>query len=166
MVNLTIGAGIFGLALAIEEVAKYSNAAALMLLLTRLPTGPVLIAGSDEQQRQFVTPVAVARSKPDVRASVVRAFPHHRARSPALGSAGRTLTDLGAEALVPQSRPALIRLTVETLARRHIFLLSVILVLLRFLLKLFAAPLNVLAGALDCIAAGKPGEDDVRGSEH
>ena len=39
------GAGILGLTIAIEEVAKYSNTAALMLLLTRLPTGPVLIAG-------------------------------------------------------------------------------------------------------------------------
>ena len=39
------GAGILGLAIAIEEVSKYSNAAALMLLLTRLPTGPLLIAG-------------------------------------------------------------------------------------------------------------------------
>ena len=35
------GAGILGLTIAIEEVAKYSNTAALMLLLTRLPTGPV-----------------------------------------------------------------------------------------------------------------------------
>ena len=46
------GAGILGLAIAIEEVAKYSNAAALMLLLTRLPTGPLLIAGSEEQKQQ------------------------------------------------------------------------------------------------------------------
>src|SRR5437763_3338446 len=52
------GAGILGLTIAIEEVAKYSNAAALMLLLTRLPTGPVLIAGSDEQRRRYVTPIA------------------------------------------------------------------------------------------------------------
>ncbi len=57
------GAGIFGLALAIEEVAKYSNAAALMLLLTRLPTGPLLIAGSEEQQRRFVTPVATGAAR-------------------------------------------------------------------------------------------------------
>jgi alkylation response protein AidB-like acyl-CoA dehydrogenase len=57
------GAGIFGLALAIEEVAKYSNAAALMLLLTRLPTGPVLIAGSEDQQRRFVTPVATGEAR-------------------------------------------------------------------------------------------------------
>jgi alkylation response protein AidB-like acyl-CoA dehydrogenase len=52
------GAGILGLTIAIEEIAKYSNAAALMLLLTRLPTGPVLIAGSDEQKRRYVAPVA------------------------------------------------------------------------------------------------------------
>src|SRR5438067_9844436 len=52
------GAGIVGLTVAIEEVAKYSNAAALMLLLTRLPTGPVLIAGSEEQKRTYVAPIA------------------------------------------------------------------------------------------------------------
>ena len=46
------GAGILGLAVAIEEVAKYSNAAALMLLLTRLPTGPVMIAGTGEQKQR------------------------------------------------------------------------------------------------------------------
>src|SRR6266480_4359583 len=52
------GAGILGLTIAIEEVAKYSNAAALMLLLTRLPTGPVLIAGSEEQKKRYVVPIA------------------------------------------------------------------------------------------------------------
>src|SRR5438094_8800439 len=52
------GAGILGLTVAIEEVAKYSNTAALMLLLTRLPTGPVVIAGSPEQRRRYVRPVA------------------------------------------------------------------------------------------------------------
>jgi len=52
------GAGILGLTVAIEEVAKYSNTAALMLLLTRLPTGPVLIAGSDEQQRRYLPGIA------------------------------------------------------------------------------------------------------------
>jgi alkylation response protein AidB-like acyl-CoA dehydrogenase len=57
------GAGIFGLALAIEEVSKYSQAAALMLLLTRLPTGPVLIAGSEDQQRRFVTPIATGEAR-------------------------------------------------------------------------------------------------------
>ncbi|HUF84223.1 MAG TPA: acyl-CoA dehydrogenase family protein [Acidimicrobiia bacterium] len=57
------GAGILGLTVAIEEVAKYSNAAALMLLLTRLPTGPVMIAGSDELNRRYVTPVATGEAR-------------------------------------------------------------------------------------------------------
>jgi alkylation response protein AidB-like acyl-CoA dehydrogenase len=52
------GAGILGLTLAIEEVAKYSNTAALMLLLTRLPTGPVMIAGSEEQKRRYLPGIA------------------------------------------------------------------------------------------------------------
>jgi alkylation response protein AidB-like acyl-CoA dehydrogenase len=52
------GAGILGLTIAIEEVAKYSNAAALMLLLTRLPTGPVMIAGTPQQNQRYVRPVA------------------------------------------------------------------------------------------------------------
>jgi alkylation response protein AidB-like acyl-CoA dehydrogenase len=52
------GAGILGLTIAIEEVAKYSNAAALMLLLTRLPTGPVMIAASPEQNQRYVAPIA------------------------------------------------------------------------------------------------------------
>ncbi|MEX2256055.1 MAG: acyl-CoA dehydrogenase family protein [Acidimicrobiia bacterium] len=57
------GAGILGLTLAIEEVSKYSQAAALMLLLTRLPTGPVMIAGSAEQQRRYVMPIATGEAR-------------------------------------------------------------------------------------------------------
>jgi alkylation response protein AidB-like acyl-CoA dehydrogenase len=57
------GAGILGLTIAIEEVAKYSQAAALMLLLTRLPTGPVMIAGDEEQQRRYVTPIATGAAR-------------------------------------------------------------------------------------------------------
>lgn len=52
------GAGILGLVLAIEEVAKYSNAAALMLLLTRLPTGPIMISGSEEQKKRYLPGIA------------------------------------------------------------------------------------------------------------
>jgi alkylation response protein AidB-like acyl-CoA dehydrogenase len=52
------GAGIMGLTIAIEEMAKYSNAVALMLLLTRLPTGPVMIAGSDDLNERYVRPIA------------------------------------------------------------------------------------------------------------
>jgi alkylation response protein AidB-like acyl-CoA dehydrogenase len=57
------GAGILGLTIAIEEVAKYSNATALMLLLTRLPTGPVMIAGSPEQNERYVRPVATGDAR-------------------------------------------------------------------------------------------------------
>ena len=57
------GAGILGLTIAIEEVAKYSNAAALMLLLTRLPTGPVMIAGTPEQNHRYVRPVATGEAR-------------------------------------------------------------------------------------------------------
>ncbi|MGH9088546.1 MAG: acyl-CoA dehydrogenase family protein [Acidimicrobiales bacterium] len=52
------GAGIVGLTIAIEEVAKYSNTAALMLLLTRLPTGPILIAGAEEQKQRYLPGIA------------------------------------------------------------------------------------------------------------
>src|ERR1700690_2872581 len=57
------GAGIFGLTIAIEEVAKYSNTAALMLLLTRLPTGPVMIAGSEEQRNRLLPGIADGSSR-------------------------------------------------------------------------------------------------------
>ena len=57
------GAGILGLTLAIEEVAKYSNTAALMLLLTRLPTGPLLIAGTEEQKQRYVRAVATGEQR-------------------------------------------------------------------------------------------------------
>jgi alkylation response protein AidB-like acyl-CoA dehydrogenase len=52
------GAGILGLTIAIEEVAKYSNSAALMLLLARLPVGPVLIAGNDDQKKRYLPGIA------------------------------------------------------------------------------------------------------------
>ena len=52
------GAGILGLTLAIEEVTKYSNVLGLMLLLTRLPTGPIMIAGNDEQKQRYLPGIA------------------------------------------------------------------------------------------------------------
>ncbi len=57
------GAGILGLAIAIEEVSKYSNAAALMLLLTRLPTGPLMIAGSEEMKHKYLAPLATGEQR-------------------------------------------------------------------------------------------------------
>jgi alkylation response protein AidB-like acyl-CoA dehydrogenase len=52
-----------GLTLAIEEIAKYSNTAALILLLTRLPTGPVMIAGSEEQKQRYLPGIAEGTSR-------------------------------------------------------------------------------------------------------
>lgn len=57
------GAGILGLVVAIEEVAKYSNTAALMLLLTRLAAGPVLIAGTEDQKQKYVRAVATGEAR-------------------------------------------------------------------------------------------------------
>ena len=57
------GAGILGLTVAIEEVAKYSNAAALMLLLTRLPTGPLMIADDPALMERYVRPVATGEAR-------------------------------------------------------------------------------------------------------
>src|SRR4029079_5307526 len=52
-----------GLTIAIEEVAKYSNTAALMLLLTRLPTGPVLIAGSEAPRTRYLPTIATGEKR-------------------------------------------------------------------------------------------------------
>lgn len=55
--------GTLGLTIAIEEVAKYSNTAALMLLLTRLPTGPLLIAGTEEQKQRYLPGIAAGATR-------------------------------------------------------------------------------------------------------
>lgn len=52
------GAGIMGLTLAIEEVTKYSNVIGLMLLLTRLPTGAIMIAGNEAQKQKYLPGIA------------------------------------------------------------------------------------------------------------
>ncbi|HEY5266042.1 MAG TPA: acyl-CoA dehydrogenase family protein [Acidimicrobiales bacterium] len=52
------GAGIMGLTIAIEEVTKYSNVLGLMLLLTRLPTGPIMIAGNEDQKQRYLPGIA------------------------------------------------------------------------------------------------------------
>jgi alkylation response protein AidB-like acyl-CoA dehydrogenase len=52
------GAGILGLTIAIEEVTKYSNVIGLMLLLTRLPTGPIMIAGTEDQKQRYLPGIA------------------------------------------------------------------------------------------------------------
>jgi alkylation response protein AidB-like acyl-CoA dehydrogenase len=57
------GAGILGLTLAIEEVTKYSNVLGLMLLLTRLPTGPIMIAGTEDQKQRYLPGIARGTSR-------------------------------------------------------------------------------------------------------
>jgi len=47
------GAGMLALALAVEEVAKYCCASGLMLLLSALPSQPVIIGG-DERQKKWI----------------------------------------------------------------------------------------------------------------
>jgi alkylation response protein AidB-like acyl-CoA dehydrogenase len=80
-------AGVLGLTVAVEEVAKYSQTAALMLLLSRLPLGPVLNAGSPELQRRYAPSIAdgsrraaFGLSEPqagsDVMGMRTRALPH------------------------------------------------------------------------------------------
>ncbi len=57
------GAGILGLTIAIEEVTKYSNVLGLMLLLTRLPTGPLMIAGTEEQKQRYLPGIATGATR-------------------------------------------------------------------------------------------------------
>lgn len=57
------GAGTLGLTLAIEEVAKYSNTVALMLLLTRLPALPILLEGTEEQKQSYCRDLAAGVRK-------------------------------------------------------------------------------------------------------
>jgi len=52
------GAGFLALALAVEEVSKYCNASALILLLSALSTQPIVLGGAEEQKRQWLPPVA------------------------------------------------------------------------------------------------------------
>ncbi|MEX2236635.1 MAG: acyl-CoA dehydrogenase family protein [Dehalococcoidia bacterium] len=52
------GAGTLGLALAVEEVSKYCNASGLMLLLSALPTKPIIIGGTEDQKKEIVGRVA------------------------------------------------------------------------------------------------------------
>jgi alkylation response protein AidB-like acyl-CoA dehydrogenase len=47
------GAGTLGLGLAVEEVAKVDNACALMLLLTKLSTSAIMLAGTEEQKHEY-----------------------------------------------------------------------------------------------------------------
>jgi alkylation response protein AidB-like acyl-CoA dehydrogenase len=57
------GLGITGLAIAVEETAKYCNSCALMLLLTRLGTSAIFFGGNDEQKRHYLPAVATGKMR-------------------------------------------------------------------------------------------------------
>ncbi|MFZ5827788.1 MAG: acyl-CoA dehydrogenase family protein [Bacillota bacterium] len=57
------GLGTTGLVLAVEEVAKYCCSSGLMLLLTRLPLGPIMFGGSEEQKRAYASAVAAGERR-------------------------------------------------------------------------------------------------------
>ncbi len=52
------GAGTLGLALATEEVGKYCQSSALILLLTRLSTAAIMLGGTEEQKQRYGRGVA------------------------------------------------------------------------------------------------------------
>ncbi len=52
------GAGTLGLALATEEVGKYCQSSALILLLTRLSTAAMMLGGTEEQKQRYGRGVA------------------------------------------------------------------------------------------------------------
>ncbi|CAA9392822.1 MAG: Butyryl-CoA dehydrogenase, partial [uncultured Chloroflexia bacterium] len=57
------GMGTFGLALATEEVGKYCQSSALILLLTRLATAAIMMGGSEEQKQHYGRGVATGQLK-------------------------------------------------------------------------------------------------------
>ena len=57
------GAGTLPLALAVEEAAKYCCASGLVLLLSALPTHPILIGGSDRQKEAWLPRAAGGETK-------------------------------------------------------------------------------------------------------
>jgi len=57
------GAGVFALALAVEEVAKYCCASGLILLLSALPTQPLVLGGTEGQKKQWLQAIANGEKK-------------------------------------------------------------------------------------------------------
>ena len=57
------GAGVLPLALAVEEIAKYCCASGLVLLLSALPTHPILFGGSEEQKQAWLPKSARGEAK-------------------------------------------------------------------------------------------------------
>jgi alkylation response protein AidB-like acyl-CoA dehydrogenase len=58
-----LGLGTTGLALCIEEVAKYCSASALMLLLAHLPTAPLVYSGRRDLCDKYCRPIAAGSAR-------------------------------------------------------------------------------------------------------
>ncbi|GBD23974.1 Acyl-CoA dehydrogenase [bacterium HR29] len=67
------GNGILALCLAIEEVAKYECGAGLMLVLSGLPTRPIVLGGTKEQQQRWLP----AAARGDIRGAFCLTEPDH-----------------------------------------------------------------------------------------
>lgn len=67
------GNGILALCLAIEEVAKYECGAGLLLVLSGLPTRPIVLGGTPEQQRRWLP----AAARGDLRGAFCLTEPDH-----------------------------------------------------------------------------------------
>jgi alkylation response protein AidB-like acyl-CoA dehydrogenase len=57
------GAGTLGLGLAVEEVAKVDNSCALMLLLTKLSTSAIMLAGTEAQKNEYGRKTAIGERR-------------------------------------------------------------------------------------------------------
>ena len=57
------GIGNLALALAVEEICKYEAASGLILLLTALPTYPLIMAGTEEQKEYYLSRMASGEYK-------------------------------------------------------------------------------------------------------
>jgi alkylation response protein AidB-like acyl-CoA dehydrogenase len=55
--------GTLGLALAVIETAKFCSNSALLLLLSKLPTSPILYGGNEEQKQHYITGVATGKMR-------------------------------------------------------------------------------------------------------
>ncbi|MGI5242212.1 acyl-CoA dehydrogenase family protein [Dactylosporangium sp. CA-139066] len=55
--------GVMALTLATEVLSQYSSAAGLMLLLSRLPAAPLLLAGTTEQRRERLIPLGKGETR-------------------------------------------------------------------------------------------------------
>jgi hypothetical protein len=79
------GLGTLGLALATEEVGKYCQSSALILLLTRLSTAGIMLAGTDAQKQHYAGGVA----RGDLKGAFALTEPHAGSDAAAITTTAR-----------------------------------------------------------------------------